>query len=286
MSIRFPTDNDAGMSRPSAPRRPGGGGKLFSLLIIGVIAFMAVRWMSPSGPSTPVDPNPSDRSGEIGSTESPEFKTDQLRVDDGDWGMGDGPVQQNAESKKPNPISNGDWGAEEVATQSRSASPNSELKNKKAGIDLVFEGPSNVEIGDSASFLLRIKNDYDQPLKNVQIEIAYDSGLVRPGRLNPAKFRLAEGSLKANQSEAFPFVVTAKALGKQSLRVKFSADGILPKLHTAQVNVSKAGTGIASKGEAKATQGDWSMDLNPEETPKKTTPKKTTKGDWGLEEVE
>ena len=129
MSIRFPTDNDAGMSRPSAPRRPSGGGRIFSLLIFAVIAFMAVRWMSSSGPSTPVDPNPSDRSG-IGSTSFPDLEADgnfevqpgsnanQQRANRGDWAMEDGPVQRNAKSKAPSTkSSNGDWGMESVATQ-------------------------------------------------------------------------------------------------------------------------------------------------------------------------
>ena len=189
MSIRFPTDNDAGMSRPSAPRRQGGGGRLFFMLFIGLIAFMMFRGLTSQRPSAPTDANPSDRNGGVGSTNYPDLNdgffvppgsnADQQRVDNGDWGMEDGPVQRNAESKKPiTKSSNGDWGMEDAGTQRDAQQP--------AG---------------------RFSQSSNAPVKE-------------PEKKQPV------------------------------------------------------------------TQGDWSMDSDIDTTPKSTEPKKSTNGDWGLEQVD
>ena len=111
-------------------------------------------------------------------------------------------------------------------------------------INLVIEGPGNVRVGDQASFLLRVENRCDQPLENVEMTIAYDPGLVRPGKSNPAKIRLVgNGLMQVNQSETFPFTAIAQAAGQQCLNVTVTADGIRPERQTACVNVTEAGSG-------------------------------------------
>ena len=123
MSIRFPTDNDAGMPSPSGPRKRGGGGRFLFMLMLGVIAFMIIRGMS-SAPRNSIEPPAGDRNGEYGSTSFPELEPNQPRDDQNDWGMDDGPVQRNADSKKPNTKSSGsDWGMEDVATQRDAQKP-------------------------------------------------------------------------------------------------------------------------------------------------------------------
>ena len=181
MSIRFPTDNDSGMSGRRPPRQPGGGGRLVFMLIFGVIAFMVIRGMTSRGPATPADPVPGDRSGEYGSTQYPDLQSDQdqQRADQGDWGLEDGPVQRNAQSKKPSSkSSNGDWGMESVATKR-----------------------------DEKTSAGRFSKSTNSPIKE-------------------------------------------------------------------------------SENKQPTTNGDWSLDSNIKSTPKLTEPKKTTKGDWGLEEVD
>ena len=117
MSIRFPSDDNAGMSGHNAPRRRGGGG-LFFLMFVGVLAFMFIRGFS-ARPAAPTDSNPVDHGG---VTQYPDLQQPTQRADQGDWGMGDGPVQRNASSKKPNSgsssakSSSGDWGMEGVTT--------------------------------------------------------------------------------------------------------------------------------------------------------------------------
>ena len=141
MSIRFPTDDDAGMPRQSTPRRPGGGGRIFFFLIFGVIVFMLLRSMNRPKPTIPVNPNPADRNGGIGSVDIPdlpsqqkfprlpEARSDRQRTDRGEWGLEDGPVQRNAESKKVPSISrNGDWSLDtDVATQNDTQQPGGRL---------------------------------------------------------------------------------------------------------------------------------------------------------------
>jgi len=135
MTIRFPTDNDPGMSRQNSPRRPGGG-KFFFMLIVGVVAFMVMRGMS-SQPRTPSESNPIERGGGISGIKYPDLQTDEQleamddrfdgrkqRSDQGDWGMEDGPVQKNAASRKPTTkSSNGDWGLEDVTTKPSAQQP-------------------------------------------------------------------------------------------------------------------------------------------------------------------
>lgn len=113
-------------------------------------------------------------------------------------------------------------------------------------INLVIEGPSNVQVGDQANFLLRVENRCDQPLENVEMTIAYDPGLVRPGKSNPAKIRLVDnGLMQVNQSETFPFTAIAQGAGQQCLNVTVTADGVRPERQTACLNVTDASGGTS-----------------------------------------
>ena len=123
-------------------------------------------------------------------------------------------------------------------------------------INLIIEGPGNVRVGDQASFLLRIENRCDQPLENVEMNIAYDPGLVRPGKSNPAKIQL-NGLMQVNQSETFPFTAIAQAAGQQCLNVTVTADGVRPERQTACVNVSETNSGTPIS-EAPSTSGSSS----------------------------
>ena len=119
-----------------------------------------------------------------------------------------------------------------------------ETEIAQPGIHLVIKGPYNVQVGDEADFLLRVENRFDQPLENVEITIAYDPGLVRPGRSNPAKIRLVDnGSIQVSQSESFPFTAIAKGTGKQCLTVTVTADGVRPERQTAYVNINDTSGG-------------------------------------------
>ena len=111
-------------------------------------------------------------------------------------------------------------------------------------INLVIEGPGNVQVGDQANFLLRVENRCDQPLENLEMTIAYDSGLVRPGKSNPAKLSLVDnGLMQVNQSETFQFTAIAQGAGQQCLNVTVTADGVRPERQTACVNVNDTSGG-------------------------------------------
>ena len=100
------------------------------MLIIGAIAFMVVRGMSSmsssggAGPSSPADSQPSDRDLGYDGTSFPELEQEKQPAVQSDWGLEDGPVQRNAESKKPSTKSrDSDWGLEDVATQKDAKQP-------------------------------------------------------------------------------------------------------------------------------------------------------------------
>ena len=134
-------------------------------------------------------------------------------------------------------------------------------------INLVIEGPGNVQVGDQANFLLRVENRCDQPLENVEMTINYDPGLVRPGKSNPAKIRLANnGVLQVNQSETFPFTAIAQGAGQQCLNVTITADGVRPERQTACVNVSGSdgGTSISQVPDLSgSSSGSLGLNVSP-----------------------
>ena len=135
-------------------------------------------------------------------------------------------------------------------------------------INLVIEGPGNVRVGDQANFLLRVENRCDQPLENVEMTIAYDPGLVRPGKSNPTKIRLVDnGLMQVNQSETFPFSAIAQAAGQQCLNVTVTADGVRPERQTACVNVSETGSGTPIS-QVPSTSGSSSESLGLSVTPR------------------
>ena len=132
-------------------------------------------------------------------------------------------------------------------------------------INLVIEGPGNVQVGDQANFLLRVENRCDQPLENVEMTITYDPGLVRPGKSNPAKIRLVDnGLMQVNQSETFPFTAIAQGAGQQCLNVTVTADGVRPERQTACVNVNdpSGGTPISNVPSSPSVSESDAIGLN------------------------
>ena len=157
MSIRFPTDNDPGMSRSNVPRRPGGGGKLLLMLIIGVVAFMVMRGMARNVLKTPSIRILESAKEDMAVPSFPICRRISKRADQSDWAMEDGPVQRNAESKKSSTKSiNADWAMEDVATQQdakqpagrfsqSSNSPIKESENKQPTTNGDWSLDSNIE---------------------------------------------------------------------------------------------------------------------------------------------
>jgi len=137
MSIRFPSDDNVGMSDPSPPRRRGGGG-LFFLMILGVLAFVLIRGIGSSGPAAPEGSNPTDRSGITQYPDLQQPTQPTRRADQDDWGMEDGPVQRNASSKTPSSgssnatSSNSDWGMEGV-TSTKKQQPANRFSQPSSG---------------------------------------------------------------------------------------------------------------------------------------------------------
>lgn len=140
MSIRFPSDDNPGMSSPQAPRKRSGGSFMF-MLILGVIAFMVVRSMNTAGPTPPM---------EGGTTSYPDLqKQPTQRVDTSDW------FDQNRPSttsqKQPQSSSNSGFGMEDVMTTPNertsrpSTAPNAEAVTKQPVRKGDWSFDSNIE---------------------------------------------------------------------------------------------------------------------------------------------
>ena len=136
-----------GFPESNQPRKKGGA---FVLLMFAVIAFF---WMTRNAqrprPNNQNDQGNNQSSVELDANEGlankPELRS-QNKTQNGDWGMQEVSTQTNSKSKVPTPVDdpfvddvspkqdktqNGDWGAEDVATKSNSAKLG--LKNKPLG---------------------------------------------------------------------------------------------------------------------------------------------------------
>lgn len=131
-------------------------------------------------------------------------------------------------------------------------------------INLVIDGPSTVRVGDQVNFLLRVENRCEQPLENIEMTINYDTGLVRPGKSNPAKVKFDDnGVLQVNQSETFPFAAIAQGVGQQCLTVTVTADGVRPERQTACVTVGPVdGSPITETPFPGGSQGALSLNVS------------------------
>lgn len=108
-------------------------------------------------------------------------------------------------------------------------------------ISLSIEGPANARVGDDVTFSIRVENQCNQPLENVAMVIAYDTGLVRAGSSNPTTVRLQpDGVLNVGESKVFPFQARLQGTGPQCITVEITADGIRPERDRVCVNGNDA----------------------------------------------
>ncbi|MEZ6106917.1 MAG: hypothetical protein R3B96_12565 [Pirellulaceae bacterium] len=86
-----------------------------------------------------------------------------------------------------------------------------------------IDPPTEVRVGEAATFRLRLSNECLDPLTNVRVEAAFDEGLEFPGETSPVEigpFNLAFGQV---QELELPLQVVAP--GRHCLRVAVTADG-------------------------------------------------------------
>ena len=127
------------------------------------------------------------------------------------------------------------------------------------GFDI--DGPTTARVGDSISYRLNLENQCDEPLENVRVKVAYDTGLIRPGKSNPAIFELdgTQGApfLQRGQSRSLPITFDVQSPGTRCFEVEITAKGVKPKLERYCVEVQSAG-GAGAGGD-----GDSVLDGGP-----------------------
>ena len=117
-----------------------------------------------------------------------------------------------------------------------------------------IDGPTTARVGDSISYRLNLENQCDEPLENVRVKVAYDTGLVRPGKSNPAIFELDgnQGApfLQRGESRSLPITFDVQSPGTRCFEVEITAKGVKPKLERRCIEVQAAvGSGLDGSGD-------------------------------------
>ena len=112
-----------------------------------------------------------------------------------------------------------------------------------------IDGPTTARVGDSISYRLNLENQCDEPLENVRVKVAYDTGLIRPGKSNPAIFELdgSQGApfLQFGETRSLPITFDVQSPGTRCFEVEITAQGVQPKLERRCIEVQAgAGGGI------------------------------------------
>ena len=116
-------------------------------------------------------------------------------------------------------------------------------------IGFSVDGPTTARVGDSISYRLNLENQCDEPLENVRVKVAYDTGLIRPGKSNPAIFELdgSQGApfLQFGETRSLPITFDVQSPGTRCFEVEITAQGVQPKLERRCIEVQAgAGGGI------------------------------------------
>lgn len=110
-----------------------------------------------------------------------------------------------------------------------------------------IDGPTTARVGDSISYRLNLENQCDEPLEGVRVKVAYDTGLVRPGKSNPAVFELdgEQGAtfLQFGEARSLPITFDVQSPGTRCFEVEITAKGVQPKIERHCVEVQSATDG-------------------------------------------
>ena len=121
------------------------------------------------------------------------------------------------------------------------------------------DGPTTARVGDSISYQLNLENQCDEPLENVRVKVAYDTGLIRPGKSNPAIFELDgnQGApfLQRGESRSLPITFDVQSPGTRCFEVEITAKGVQPKLERRCVEVESTSGGGADGSGASVLNG-------------------------------
>ena len=115
-----------------------------------------------------------------------------------------------------------------------------------------IDGPNTARVGDSVSYQLILENQCDEPLENVRVKVAYDTGLIRPGKNNPAIFELdgSQGApfLRFGETRSLPITFDVQSPGTRCFEVEIIAQGVQPKLERRCIEVQAAPGGGTGTG--------------------------------------
>ncbi len=116
-----------------------------------------------------------------------------------------------------------------------------------ACIGLEIQGPETATVGDEVTYQIGLINQCEEPLKNVQLRITPDAGLVASGRAS----RTIEGTIDEipfGEKKTIPVQFQAIQAGRQCFRLDVVADGGHDAGLLECVIVSQSGTGGTGGG--------------------------------------
>ncbi|MEM9412767.1 MAG: hypothetical protein AAGA30_16770, partial [Planctomycetota bacterium] len=88
-------------------------------------------------------------------------------------------------------------------------------------LGLEIDGPNDGQVGDQARFAIRVKNQCDEPLQNINLQLQYDPGIVAVGLGNPIKTKI--GILDPGQERTINVVFDILSAGRHCYRLNITA---------------------------------------------------------------
>ena len=159
----------------------------------------------------------------LSSTPKPTQYGKQFEWELGDIAPGSAPkiIDMQLKSNKRGAISS----CFEVASESdrlrTEACAQTEITAPCLGLDI--EGPETAKVNDEVTFNIGITNQCDEPLRDIRVQLAYDSGLSAPGRSNPIEAVIDE--LQFGERRELPVGFRILQPGRQCFELKINAAG-------------------------------------------------------------
>ena len=90
-------------------------------------------------------------------------------------------------------------------------------------LGLMIDGPSAARVGDDVVYKFIVENQCDEPIEDIELQVAYDPGLYADGRTNPVVTRISE--LNFGQKREVSLAFNVQQPGTQCIKLNVTTSG-------------------------------------------------------------
>ena len=90
-------------------------------------------------------------------------------------------------------------------------------------LGLMIDGPSAASVGDDVVYKFIVENQCDEPIEDIELQVAYDPGLYADGRTNPVVTRISE--LNFGQKREVSLAFNVQQPGTQCIKLNVTTSG-------------------------------------------------------------